>query len=153
MEKPLLRSADLATLFMEVVPKAMREFRKEMRKSRAASLTVPQFRILAQLAYEPANNRTLADLQGVSVGAMSRMVDWLCKHELVERFEDQRDRRQVHVQLTREGRYHFECFRKEARARLQKRLARLKPEERQRLNKGLAALAAAVENMGESAEV
>lgn len=143
---------DLAALYMEVVPQAMREFRKDMRRSRSSCLSVPQFRILAHLRREPANNRDLAEIQGVSVAAMSRMVDWLSKHNLVERLQDAEDRRQVHVQLTRHGRERFESFREEARGRLQKRLASLDPRERARLQKGLAALANAVEHLEASTE-
>jgi DNA-binding MarR family transcriptional regulator len=145
-------SLNLAALFMEVVPRAMREFRKDMRSSRSATLTVPQFRIMAQLRYGPANNRSLAEFQGVSVAAMSRMIDWLSKNGLVERLEDKNDRRNVSVQLTPKGRKNFESFRKEARKRLQKRLSTLKPSEQEQLNHGLAALAVAVKHMGDSAE-
>ena len=88
---------DLAALYMEVVPQAMREFRKDMRRSRSSCLSVPQFRILAHLRRESANNRALAEIQGVSVAARSRMVYWLCKHNLVERQKYARDRRQVQV--------------------------------------------------------
>jgi DNA-binding MarR family transcriptional regulator len=144
---------DLATLYMEVVPKAMREYRNEMRKSRCSSLTVPQFRILAFLRLESVNNRTLAEHQGVSVAAMSRMVDGLCRQGLIERLEDSRDRRHVHLQLTTLGSERFESFRNEARTRLQQRLKSLNPDERQRLINGLTALASAVEQMGQSAEV
>jgi DNA-binding MarR family transcriptional regulator len=145
----MMDEKSLASLYMEVVPKAMREFRKEMRNSRCASLTVPQYRILAQLDYEKANNRELAEQLGVSVAAMSRMVDWLSNHGLVERKENPGDRRMVKVQLTRKGRNHFAKFRKEARARLQKRLSTLDGEAKKNLNSGLAALALAVNHMGQ----
>lgn len=141
-------SAALAALYMDVVPKAMREFRKEMRSSRSVCLTVPQFRILALLAEGPGGNRELAENVGVSVAAMSRMVDWLSRHGLVERLENKSDRRKVQVQLTGEGRQHFARFRKEARLRLQKRLALLNTSNRKKLSKGLSALALAVESMG-----
>jgi DNA-binding MarR family transcriptional regulator len=142
--------ADLAALYMDVVPKAMREFRKEMRGSRAPCLSVPQFRILAFLnAFSTANNRTLAEHQGVSVAAMSRMIDWLCRKGLVERFADRNDRRQVCLRLTGKGAGNFKKFRQEAQRRLQARLANLSADQQQRLNNGLAALAKAVEHMGE----
>ena len=139
---------DLAALYMDVVPKAMREFRKDMRQSRSSQLSIPQFRILAQLRFEPANNRSLAEVQGVSVAAMSRMVDWLCRNGYVERLESERDRRHVQVQLTGEGRARFESFREEARGRLLRRLESLKPQDQIELKKGLSALAKAVEHIG-----
>src|ERR1035437_2882643 len=118
-------AANLAALYKEVVPKAMREFRKEMRGSRSAALTVPQYRILALLYYENANNRELSEQLGVSVAAMPRMVDGLSERDLVERKQNRGDRRMVQVQLTRKGREYFAKFRREARARLQKRFASL----------------------------
>jgi DNA-binding MarR family transcriptional regulator len=138
----------LATLYMEVIPKAMREYRKEMRQSRTHRLTVPQFRILAHLRREHANIRSLAEFQGVSVAAMSRMVDWLCKHGFVERFEEASDRRQVHVQMTKCGRERFEECRVEARERLHHRLQALSPAEQAQLTKGLEALRKSLKNMG-----
>ena len=143
-------SAALAALYMDVVPKAMREFRKEMRSSRSVGLTVPQFRILALLAEGHGGNRELAENVGVSVAAMSRMVDWLSKHHLVERLKDKTDRRKVQVQLTNEGRGHFAEFRKEASQRLEKRMASLDAANRKNLSKGLSALALAVKNMGDA---
>jgi DNA-binding MarR family transcriptional regulator len=145
----MIDEASLASLYMDVVPKAMREFRKEMRSSRCAALTVPQYRILAQLYYENANNRELAEQLGVSVAAMSRMIDWLSKHGLVERKVNPGDRRMVKVQLTRKGRGHFAKFRKEALSRLQKRLATLDGDAKKNLNNGLNALAVAVNHMGQ----
>ncbi len=143
---------ELAALYMEVVPKAMREYRREMRQARGTCLSVPQFRILAQLHTDPANIRTLAEFQGVSVAAMSRMVDWLCKHGLVERFTDARDLRHVHVRLTKTGCKRFKKVRKEARSRLQRRLNDLDPQQRAKLKTGLASLLDIVRHLGTGLE-
>jgi len=138
----------LAALFMDVVPKAMRELRKEVRNRQSLNaMTIPQFRILALLSEDPANNCELADQLGISVAAVSRMVDWLSERSYVERLQDSGDRRKVKIQLTRKGREHFGRFRKEARARLQKRLASMGTQDRKNLNQGLAALSKAVEHM------
>ena len=143
-------AAALAALYMDVVPKAMREFRKEMRGSRSDGLTIPQYRILARLDFEDSNNRALAEQLGVSVAAMSRMIDWLSDRELVERTkQDYGDRRMVKVRLTRKGRQNFAKFRKEARARLQKRFAALDIHAQENLNVGLSALVKAVNQMGQ----
>jgi DNA-binding MarR family transcriptional regulator len=141
---------DLAALYMDVVPKAMREFRKDVRGGGADALTVPQYRILAFLDYDEANNSELAEQHGVSVAAMSRMVDGLCDRGLVERKQNPGDRRMVKVQLTRKGREHFARFRRETQSRLQKRLAALDDGAKRDLDKGLAALAYAVLHMRQS---
>lgn len=143
---------DLAGLYFEVVPKAMREFRREMRAGRGPKLTVPQFRVLAQLSVEAANNRTLAETQGLSLAAVSRMVDWLVRHHWVERVRDERDRRQVLVRLTENGSKRFDLFCSEAQNRLKLRMLTLKPSERRDLKKGLRVLSNVVEKMGSVAK-
>ena len=143
---------DLASLFMDVVPNAMREYRKEMRNSRSLHLSVPQFRILAHVWRKPSNNRMLAEELGVSVAAMSRMLDGLCKQGLIERLENSKDRRQVQVQLTAIGRKRFEQLRKEACDRLERRFQALNLGQQQSLNSGLKALSSAVQSMSDSPE-
>jgi DNA-binding MarR family transcriptional regulator len=143
---------DLTALFMEVVPHGMREFRKEMRNSRSASLTVPQFRILAHIWRQPRNNKELAEEQGVSVAAMSRMIDWLCKHGLVERKKCLGDRREILVKLTPSGKKRFARFREEAHVRMKKRLDTLTASDQKNLHQGLTALATALARMGDSPE-
>ena len=143
-------AADLAVLYMDVVPKAIREFRREMRGARSLTMTVPQFRILALLDDACATTTELAEQLGLSVPAMSRMVDWLSERELVERRQDNGDRRKVRVKLTHKGSLHFARFRKEARARLQKRFDSMDPATLKDLNQGLAALSEVVNHMGKT---
>ncbi|MBY0472207.1 MarR family transcriptional regulator [bacterium] len=88
---------------LKVVPRVMRSIRAELWSLSKGDLTVPQFRILFHLKEMPRNNRQLADLQGVSVAAMSRMVDGLVKRSLIRRIVSTEDRRQVHLELTKVG--------------------------------------------------
>jgi DNA-binding MarR family transcriptional regulator len=138
---------EIAALFLEIVPKAMREIRIEMRKSRDNELTVPQFRILAHLWREPANLGMLAESQGVSGAAMSRMVDWLAKHNLVEKVPDQIDRRQILVELTNHGRKSFEFNRHLTRLAFEKRIQNLSVSEKKKLAAGLMSLKEAVQKI------
>ena len=146
-KKSQLSNFAIAALFLEVVPKAMREVRSEMRKSRDSELSVPQFRILAHLWREPANLGTIAEAQGVSLAAMSRMVDWLCKHRLVKKTQDQADRRQLVVELTPHGKKSFELNRHLTRLAFEKRIKALNLTEKKKLAAGLESLKQALRKM------
>lgn len=141
---------DIASLFLEIVPKAMREIRIEMRKSRDTELTVPQFRILAHLWREPANLCMLAESQGVSGAAMSRMVDWLAKNHLVEKIQDKVDRRQILVELTAHGKKSFEMNRHLTRLAFEKRFQSLSPNEKKKLAVALNSIREALQKMNQS---
>ncbi len=138
---------EIASLFLDAVPRAMKEVRVELRKSRSIDLTVPQFRVLANLWSEPANNRMLAETLGLSVAATSRMIDWLIKHGLVEKAQHKTDRRQVVVQLSPLGKRSFEINQKRTRMRFKKRIQNLPESTKQDLALGLIALQNAIKAM------
>ena len=96
-----------AGMITEVIPSLMQAMRQEIRGYVKDEISVPQFRVLARLSAKPANNGELADWVGVSLPAMSRMVDLLFKRGLVERNVPSSDRRQVNISLTSKGeRFH-----------------------------------------------
>lgn len=102
----LAAPTDVATLLIDVLSLTVREIRNDLRTSKChadAGVTIPQFRILANLWIEPANNKTLAEAAGLSVPATSRMVKLLEKKGLVDRSQGVKDRREVRVRLTSEG--------------------------------------------------
>ncbi len=140
----LLSDHELASRFLDVIPLAMQALRTEMRQTRGTDLTVPQFRMLAHLWCEPASNRKLADNLGISVAASSRMVDWLIKHELAEKAQDETDRRQVVVQLTPAGRKTFELNQKQTRLAFEKKIKTLSPQAKHDLSRGIVALRKAI---------
>ena len=125
----------------EVVPKAMRMIRQEMRGRAGKRLSVPQFRILVQLYRQPMLNHDLAEYQGVAVATMSRMVDLLVRRGFVSRLGDPTDRRKVSLTLTKPGKRFFERIRGEVRRSLASRLARLNNAEKLRLDAGISELA------------
>jgi DNA-binding MarR family transcriptional regulator len=150
LKKIEMSDFDIASLFLEIVPKAMREIRIEMRRSRDTELTVPQFRILAHLWREPTNLCALAESQGVSGAAMSRMVDWLAKHLFVEKVQDQIDRRLISVQLTAHGKKSFEMNRHLTRVSFEKRIQSLSMSEKKKLAAGLSSIKEAINRMNQS---
>jgi DNA-binding MarR family transcriptional regulator len=132
----------LAALVLDAIPLMMRELRQEVRRSRKGAITVPQLRILAQLACEPCNNKTLAENLGVSVAASSRMVDLLVKRGLVEREPGQKDKREIVLHLSPAGQKFFDETRAECRTRLARRFESFHGAKLQRGAAGLEALRA-----------
>lgn len=115
----------VAELFISIVPQAMRIFREEMRSHRSGAMSVPQFRILAQLWLQPTGNKSLAERLGVSGAAMSRMVDSLVNAGYVERHTNKADRRSISIRLTKKGLVYFEKIRSSAISSLARRLSDL----------------------------
>jgi DNA-binding MarR family transcriptional regulator len=142
-----LTELEIAALFLDTTLHSMQEIRVEMRKLRTTELTVPQFRALANLWCEPANNRMLAETLGLSVAATSRMVDWLIKHGLAEKAQHETDRRQIIVQLTPLGKRSFELNQKQTRLRFEKRIQSLSAPAKKNLALGLIALKKALAEM------
>lgn len=130
----------LAEKFLETVPQAMRELRSEFRSQRGANLTVPQFRVLVRVRQSPATNKELAEFIGVSVAAMSRMVDGMITDGLIERKTSELDRREVRIVLSQTGSKLFSQIRGKARQGVAKRLAGLSKTDLKALNSGLSVL-------------
>ena len=107
-------SADLAAKFLEIVPRSMRSIRTEMRKAASPELSVTQFRIMAHLIRNPANNSELAESIGVSIPAMSRSIQTMVTGGYVKRTYKPSDRRKVQLELTAKGETTFARLRKAA---------------------------------------
>lgn len=85
---------------LEAVPLVMRLIRNYMRQHRSG-LTVPQFRTLCFLSNTPQCSLSeVADFIGLSLPAMSRMVDGLVDNGLVDRRTCQNDRRHIRLSMT-----------------------------------------------------
>lgn len=122
-----LAAKEVAALFLDVVPSAMRELRRQVCpkgeiKSRTLGLSLPQLRILACLADSPAGIKAVAEGLGVSLPAVSRMLTLLEKKGYVQRIPGQRDKREVEARLTAKGEQCFAQMQKEARAKLSESL-------------------------------
>lgn len=125
---------------LEVVPRFMHLIRTEMRVLAEQDLTVPQYRILANLRGEERTSTDLAEWLGVSLPAMSRMVDLLVGKGLLERKADPDDRRQTYLRLTAAGRGYYDRIRRAVERRLEARLKALSRSESQTLAAGLEVL-------------
>lgn len=103
-----------SSLYLDTIPVAMRILRAEMRKEAAEYLSVPQFRILANLSHGSSAVNEIAALHGVSQPAMSKMVDCLYQKGLLLREVDENDRRRSELSLSAEGRKLFKKIQRKA---------------------------------------
>lgn len=133
--------AALAQRTLDGIPPIMRFIRTEMRGAVKGELTVPQFRALVQLsAHGPMTNGQLAERQGVSVAAMSRMVDTLVDKGLVRRHQAADDRREWRIAPTPLGNARYEEARRAVRGTLVERFAGMSEDERATVSAALAIL-------------
>ena len=105
-----------------------------MRLVRAASpdpwlgveLTMPQFKVLSLLGrYGPSSVGRLAQALRVTLPTVTGILDRLVEQGLVERYEDQLDRRLVVSRLTPRGAEQLERLESAGRARLRRIIDRL----------------------------
>ena len=130
----------LSRLLLEVIPPIMRSLRAYVRDIERSTLTVPQFRVLGFVSLQPCNNKQLADWNGVSLPAMSRMVDVLVKRKLLTRTPDTVDRRQVQLRLSKKGEVEFKRLHKTVQAKLAERMTHLTARDKKTLAAGLVEL-------------
>ena len=133
----------LAAEIFRQVPCVMQTIRHEMRMA-VYGLTIPQFRILARLESGPTNHRDLAEWIGVSLPAISRMVNLLENRELVIRDRQRNDRRYVHLTLSEKGSAFFKKCRTDGQKSLSKRFTNMSVENKKYLIDALKILGAAV---------
>jgi DNA-binding MarR family transcriptional regulator len=115
---------------VDVVPLVMRVIRGQMRQHRSG-LTIPQFRTLCYAdAYEGTSLSDAADFIGLSLPAMSRLVDGLVEKQLMRRRTCDDDRRQVRLSVTAKGQSAISGARQLAQSHLAAALAGLTPEQR-----------------------
>ncbi len=134
------RDLDIAKRLLEVIPKSMRVIRRELRQFAKPSLTVPQFRVLHQIASGTQLTSDLAELHGISLPAMSTLVDGLVKRGFIVRQPGMVDRRHVVLSLTKKGESTFAKVRQGTAVRLATLIAPYGSDEKDALIKGLAIL-------------
>lgn len=117
---------------LDTVPLIMQYIRVEMRRGRGPGVSVPQFRVLTFLRRTGgASLSAAADRVGLSLPAMSRLVDGLTDRGLVHREASPEDRRRVVLRLTGRGKDLVRVARRNAQARLAEALEALPPAHRE----------------------
>ena len=122
---------------LDVMPKAMQVIREEMRQGRGDRLTVPQFRVLANVNRGFCHNKIIGERLGVSEAAISRMVDLLVQDGLIKKTVSKVDRRQSVLSLTAEGSTLYNNIRGDARNRMKQKLENFPSNELETMIEGL----------------
>jgi DNA-binding MarR family transcriptional regulator len=128
-----------AVQLLDFIPRMMCRLRNDVRAERG-DLTVSQFRILARVSREPETASSLAENQGVSLSAMSRMVDTLARKGYLTRQAVASDRRRVLLHPTARGRSRFLAIQRLTQGRLADRIRLLPLASQRALADGLAVL-------------
>lgn len=114
-------------------------------------VTVPQLRALVMLYFDgPLNLSAIAEGLAVNPSNASRTCDKLVRGGLVDRAEDDRDRRNVVIRLTTRGRRLVDSLMDERRRILDQVVGAMRSEDRRALARALEALLAAVEHAAEA---
>jgi MarR family transcriptional regulator for hemolysin len=125
---------------LDTVPLVMRVIRQHMRRHRSG-LTVPQFRTLCFISStEGSSLSAAADFIGLSLPAMSRLVDGLVEHGLMERRPCEDDRRHVRLSVTAAGESALTEARELAQAGLSEAVTRMTPGQREAIVKTMQVL-------------
>lgn len=140
MSKNREQNKVVAEELLKAVPLAMRVLRAEFRSLAKPKLTVPQFRVLMHLSQGACNNNELAEILGVSVAAMSRMVCGLFDRGYISRDKHEDDRRQIQLELTGAGRQTVKALRLAVQDRLARRVSSLSSTQKRALVEGLTVI-------------
>jgi DNA-binding MarR family transcriptional regulator len=117
---------------LDVVPVVMRTIRAELRRHRAADLSVPQFRTLAFIDRNAAVSLSdVAEYIGLTLPSLSKIVDGLVTRKLVTRQTHPTDRRRMALTLTARGQMALQSSRAATRACLAEDLAALSERQRE----------------------
>ena len=119
-----------ANAVLDTVPMVMRVIRQHLRRHRSG-LTVPQFRTLCNVSTGSGLSLSaVADFIGLSLPAMSRLVDGLVEKKLLTRKTCDEDRRHVRLSITARGEATLREARDLARRHLAEALAQLPASQR-----------------------
>jgi len=126
---------------LETVPAVMRFIRDQVRRRHAGGLSLPQFRALIFLnRVKNPSLSVVAGHLGLSLPAMSRLINGLVTDGLVKRQAVSTNRRQVALTLTIRGLATLEKVRGEIRLRLADSLAILPATEQKIVRRAMRVL-------------
>ncbi|MCO4753072.1 MAG: MarR family transcriptional regulator [Bacteriovoracaceae bacterium] len=144
-----MQNEEIAKKFFDVIPPSMHLFRSYIEESIAEELSLPQFRVLANLNRGLKHISEIAQMHCVSQPAVSKLVDSLVVMELVSRHPVPEDRRSIELKLTAKGRSTFQKSKKRASKMFSSKLAGLNKKELDELNRSLSCLESFIQKVKE----
>lgn len=134
------RVEELTHELLAVLPLLNRIVAAEVRREAGEATTMPQFRVLAELADAPLTPSALAKRRRVSLQSISELVQVLVERGWIMRTPDPHDRRQHALHLTDNGRKHYEQAQHQTLRRLVPLMRALDDSERAAVQRALPAL-------------
>lgn len=132
---------ECARQLIDTIPTVMTFIRRQMRSSSPAELSVAQLRTLYFISrHDRPSLSAASDFIGLSLPAMSRLVDALVRAELVTRTSCPKDRRHIRLGVTPLGQSALDVALKGTRDRVTREVSSLTGEQRQTLNSALELL-------------
>lgn len=125
----------VAKYWMELAPLLMRRMRAHVIESSVGSLTLPQYRILANINRGLNSIGAIAEHHGVAQPSMSKMIHLMEERGFIIRKTLATDKRQFILSLTSQGHELFLKVRGQAQKRLAERLEELSKEDLHQLEK------------------
>ena len=130
-----------ASHVLDTVPSVMQFIRIQMRGHRDLGISVPQFRVLTFLERRPGGSLSdAAEWVGLSLPAMSRLIEGLVERQLLTREDSADDRRRVSLRITDSGREVVRTAREGALAQLAEVLSALSARERAQIIEAMEVL-------------
>jgi len=124
--------ADLcARQMIETVPLVMQFMRRQMRRASKREMSIPQLRTLYFISiHDLPSLSCAADFIGLSLPAMSRLVDALVRKELVSRASCPNDRRHIRLGITAAGKAALDVAWQGTHARLTQEVGAMTAQQR-----------------------
>jgi DNA-binding MarR family transcriptional regulator len=130
-----------AGILLKVVPRVMRTVRTDMRNFRDHSLSVPQFRTLGFIHRNSGTSLSqTAEHIGLTLPAMSRLVEGLVNRHLLVRQRHPDDRRRITLDLTAHGHSIWISAREFTQISLSEKLSALSPKEHSAISHAMTIL-------------
>jgi len=130
-----LKRHAVSELWMELAPSLMRRMRAQVIQASVGTLTMPQYRILANINRGLNSIGAIAEHHGVAQPSMSKMISLMEEKGLILRKTLSSDKRQSVLSMTAKGKKIFLKVRGLAQARIAQKLENLSPEDLKALEK------------------
>lgn len=134
------RAALVAKKWMDLAPQMMRRIRVHVIESSVGSLTMPQYRIMANINRGLNSVGEIALHHGVTQPSMSKMINLMVERGLVERNIHPSDKRQSMLFLTGKGRTLFLKVKTKAEKKIAGQLKQLEQNDLILLEKSFLAI-------------
>lgn len=119
----------VSELWMELAPLMMRRMRAQVMQASVGQLTMPQYRILANINRGLNSIGAIAEHHGVAQPSMSKMISLMEERGLILRKTLPSDKRQFVLSMTAQGKKIFLKVRGQAQKRIAQKLETLSLEE------------------------